>query len=57
MIISLFTAAAVASKWLIAAKIATTAGAVCIAAQPVADAYRERKARDQEKKEEAPCSH
>ena len=47
MIISLFTAAAVASKWLIAAKIATTAGAVFMAAQPVADAYKDRKARNE----------
>ena len=43
MFASLIAAAAVASKWLIAAKIATAVGGVCIAAQPVVDAYKRHK--------------
>lgn len=47
MIIStLALTAAAASKWLIAAKVATAVGTVCIAAQPVADACKYRSEND-----------
>ena len=42
MFVSLITAAVATTKWLTIAKMATTAGSVCMTIQPVADACRRR---------------